>query len=75
MRDILAQYPSWIGIDQKNLADPWIVAKSMTNDSAFVSDEKSDLNDIKLPDVAEKLGVQCLNLVEFLNLLKSTVEL
>lgn len=59
--------------DDKDVADPWIIAVALLEKSVIVTHEtrvfggiRQESKKIKLPDVAKKFNVECINLFEFM---------
>ena len=57
----------------KDIADPWIIAVVLLEKSVIVTHEtrvfggiRQESKKIKLPDVAKKLNIKCINLFEFM---------
>ena len=59
--------------DDKDVADPWIISVALLEKSTIVTHEtrvfggiRQESKKIKLPDVAKKFNVECINLFEFM---------
>ena len=59
--------------DDKDVADPWIIAVALLEKSVIVTHEtrvfggiRQKSKKLKLPDVAKRLNVECMNLFEFM---------
>ena len=65
----------------KSVADPWLIASAKVNNAIIVTQEESAINNItaahkagngslmksaKIPDVACMMGIQCINLYDFI---------
>lgn len=55
---------------QRSLADPWVIAHALRADAVVVTKENKETNPaskrIKIPNVCEKMGVECINDFEFI---------
>lgn len=47
-------------------ADPWVVTLSLCRGGAVIVSDEKPKNDNSIPKIAEKLGIECINLMEFL---------
>ena len=64
---ILKEFPSWINSNStKNMGDPWLIALAMQKDLTVVTNEKFDMNRLKIPKVCEFFQIRCINSDEFL---------
>jgi len=71
--DITNAHPGWVN-EQRNAADPWIIALAADTEAVIVTDEKpnkatSDSN-LKLPTVAAEHNVNCIDIPTWLRELK-----
>jgi Domain of unknown function (DUF4411) len=67
-REVLARHPRLMGVgNQRNGADPFVIALAMTSGGAVVTEERQTGSLIRprIPHVCESLGVPCINLVTF----------
>ena len=66
--EIATAHPKWVQ-EQRNRADPWLVAHGKVHQRIVVSDEKMagpgalEMN-LKIPNVASEHSVECITLVE-----------
>lgn len=65
--DILRAHPKLVGKgNQRNAADPFVIALAMVNEGAVVTQEREvSLSKPHIPDVCNALEVPCLSLVDF----------
>jgi len=73
VKRILAEFPGWVDTDQeRNIADPFVVALAMTRDKRpslelidskriVVSEEKYKENKINIPSVCLKYKIECID--------------
>lgn len=76
-RAILKKYPQMIKIKSKHNSngDPFLIATAKLEGCIIVTEEKSDdfndPNSYKIPKVCKKLGIMCINLKQFLDIIGS----
>jgi predicted nucleic acid-binding protein len=55
---------------QRSMADPWVIAHALQSKAVVVTKENKETNPmskrIKIPNVCEKMGVECINDFEFI---------
>lgn len=68
-REILSQFPTLIDIKRgKSSADPFLIAAALVRRGIIVTEENRSggPNKVKIPDVAGRLNIQCLKLLQLL---------
>jgi len=67
LMDIINRFPKWISpYDERNAADPCLVAVGITFNLKVITQETIKGNKLRIPFVCNKLGVRCGNLFDFL---------
>ena len=76
-RGILEKYPQMIKIKSKHNSngDPFLISTAVLEGCTIVTEEKfddlKDPNSYKIPKVCNELGIQCINLKQFLDIIGS----
>ena len=65
--DIINRFPNWISsFDERNAADPCLIAVGITFNLKVITQETIKGNKLRIPFVCNKLGVKCGNFFDFL---------
>ena len=70
LRDLLMRFPSLVKDRVGSHADPWAVALARARGLVVVSEERRDPNrnvgKLKIPDVCNEVGLECINFLELI---------
>ena len=73
MKEILEKYPNLIDHSKgRSIADPWVIAHAESENAAVVTLEQKAVkaSQVKIPDVCEREGIECIDIYDLLKLLK-----